>query len=534
VPFEELRGAARYAVALHRYLQTPSSRDQALRHLRDAREQRERNFLELVDRGIYDRQGSPYRALLDHAGVTREDVHELVTDEGLEGALAELHEAGVHLSSDEFNGRTPIRRGSLVLEVDACDFDNPLCAGHFTGTSGGTGGPPKRLPIDLRGPAHRAAVLALFLDAYDLWRLPVGMWFPLPPGTAGVEVALVNAKLGRSIERWFTPTTLRSGTSAWRAIGLVGTLVALGRAARLPVPVPRATPPEQAERVTRWLASCTADGAPALFSTTPSFAVRICRAASEVGLDVAGTMFWLGGEPYTAAKADAVAAVGCEAVNHYYMTEIGQIGLACADPVETDDVHVLDEMLGLVARPVATRSGAELDALFFTGLRTHAPKLMLNVESGDCATVEERECSCAIGAFGFGRHLHTIRAYEKLTSEGMHFGAADLVDLVEAALPARFGGVATDWQLVEEEDPDGSTVVVLRASRRLGALAEDDVRAAALEILGRRGRPEAMMADVWRRAGTLRVERAEPIVSDQGKIAAVRTLRREAALQRAP
>ena len=52
-------------------------------------------------------------------------------------------------------------------------------------------------------------------------------------------------------------------------------------------------------------------------------------------------------------------------------------------------------------------------------------------------------------ALGYTTHIHTIRSWEKLTSEGMTFCGHDLIRLIEEVLPARFGGRPTDYQFVE-------------------------------------------------------------------------------------
>ncbi len=93
-----------------------------------------------------------------------------------------------------------------------------------------------------------------------------------------------------------------------------------------------------------------------------------------------------------------------------------------------------------------------MGALLFTTLLPTSAKVLLNFESDDYGVIlTERECGCPIGELGFERHLHTIRSYEKLTSEGMNFVGGDLLRLVEEVLPSRFGGGPPDYQLVEEE-----------------------------------------------------------------------------------
>jgi hypothetical protein len=94
---------------------------------------------------------------------------------------------------------------------------------------------------------------------------------------------------------------------------------------------------------------------------------------------------------------------------------------------------------------------------------------MLNVESGDFALGSRRECGCGALPASFSRHLHTIRSYEKLTSEGMSFLGGDLISLVEQVLPARFGGGPTDYQFVEREE-GGLSKVSLRVGQGVGKL----------------------------------------------------------------
>ena len=62
----------------------------------------------------------------------------------------------------------------------------------------------------------------------------------------------------------------------------------------------------------------------------------------------------------------------------------------------------------------------------------------------------------------------------------MSFIGSDLLNLVEDVLPARFGGYATDYQFVEEED-GGLPKVSLLVSPRLGSLDQEQVLA---EVLG--------------------------------------------------
>ena len=66
-----------------------------------------------------------------------------------------------------------------------------------------------------------------------------------------------------------------------------------------------------------------------------------------------------------------------------------------------------------------------------------------------------RSCGCYFERLGWRSHLHTIRSFEKLTAGGMTVLDADVVRILEELLPARFGGAAADYQLVEDQAAPG-------------------------------------------------------------------------------
>jgi hypothetical protein len=206
------------------------------------------------------------------------------------------------------------------------------------------------------------------------------------------------------------------------------------------------------------------------------------------------------------------------------MSELGALGVPCARADAWDEVHVAADRVAILERSRELSQEASVDALFFTGLNPTSPKLMLNAESGDYAVLSERNCGCPLQSFGYPLHLHTIRSYEKLTSEGMTFVGPDLIRLVEDYLPSRFGGGPANYQLVEEER-NGATKVRLLVSPQLGPLDDGDVADAALTFLGSRGRSEAMMADVWRGAGTIEVVRRDPHVTAASKVMPLHVVR---------
>jgi hypothetical protein len=159
-----------------------------------------------------------------------------------------------------------------------------------------------------------------------------------------------------------------------------------------------------------------------------------------------------------------------------------------------------------------------VDAFLFTSLLPSAPKVLLNVESGDYGIVERRDCGCGLAALGLRDHISEIRSFEKLSGEGMTFVQTDLLRVVEEVLPARFGGTSADYQVLEEEGQDGILRLLLIVSPDIGPLDEEAVRQNFLEELGRGGGLSRFGAAMWQRAGTVRVRRQRPVATKVGKI----------------
>jgi phenylacetate-coenzyme A ligase PaaK-like adenylate-forming protein len=261
-----------------------------------------------------------------------------------------------------------------------------------------------------------------------------------------------------------------------------------------------------------------------VLDTNVGSGIRVCLAAKEAGLDIAGTFFRLGSEPYTEARARIVAEAGCTAVCHYFMSETSRVGAACAAPEAIDDMHILLDKLALIQRDTRVSSDESLGAFYLTTLHTSTPKLMLNVQTGDYGVVSQRQCGCLLGQLGLHTHVHSIRSFDKLTSEGMNFLGSELITLIEDVLPAKFGGSPTDYQLVEFEE-GGLTRVSLIVSPRLGAVNEAQIVEKALETLGAYNSGKRMMANYWREGQTLRVERREPYTTRTAKIPVLYNLR---------
>src|SRR5688572_14368380 len=446
------------------------SADQARQQVTHALANREENFLRVMEGGVFGNPASPYLPLLKLAGAELGDVQALVRADGLDTALGRLYDAGMYVTLDEVKGRRPIERDGLSLPNTAAAFDNPLMTRHYQAMSSGSRGPRTRVNIDLALLEHEAAYVHHYLEAFDLWQRPYAVWRPVPPVVTAVKWILRLEKLGKPLDRWFSQTRLAFGDGHWKFAIFTLSTVAEGRALGRRFPAPQYVPTNSPDPVAEWLAGMTRRGTPAVLDTMVSSAVRVCSHAKERGIDISGTLFRLGGEPLTAAKAQLIADVGCRSICFYSITEMSFVGAPCAAPDAIDDVHLLTDKVAALLRPKAV-GASSVDALIYTTLLPSSPKLLINVESGDYATLTSRSCGCPMGQLGFTTHLSQIRSYEKLTSEGVTFLGTELLRLVEEVLPASFGGAPTDYQLVEAEESGISRILIL-ASPALGPLDE--------------------------------------------------------------
>jgi hypothetical protein len=463
---------------------------------------------------------------LQNAGVVFADVVSLVRQLGVEGALARLYESGVYVTLDEFKGRRPIQRPGLELAVRPQDFDNPLLSKHYEALNSGSRGVRTRIVIDLDLLTHEAAYYHYFLAAFDLATRPIASWREVPPAHAGMKLILRYAKLGKYVERWFAQSKFSPSPRDLKFSLFTNYTIYGGRLLGKQLPLPEYVPLEKACKVARWLATKKEEGIPAMLDTNASSGVRTCIAAKEKGLDISGTFFRFGGEPYTTAKSQVVAEMGCKAICHYSMAETGMIGIACANPTDLDDVHILADKIAVIQRPkVLGANGLSVGALIYTTILPSCPKLMLNVESDDYGVLEERACGCLVGELGFATHLSCIRSYEKLTSGGVAFLGTELLRLVDEVLPARFGGHPTDYQLVEEEE-GGLPKVNILVSPRVGNITEKAVLDTVFQTLELYPGGK-IMAEQWQHGQTLRVIRDEPYTTASAKILPLHILQKK-------
>ncbi len=514
----DLRMLVRYAGGLWRYLDSTLTLEESKALIVGLLARRQENFLGFVRRSIFDNPVSPYLALFRHAGIEYGDVVDLVGREGLDAALEKLLDVGVFIGLDEFKGRQPIRRPGLEIAVRAEDFDNPVIKKHLEATTGGSRGTPRRLAIDLDKYEIDSAAHHLFMHDAGALDRPMGVWRSVLPDNSGINKWFHQVKIGCDVEKWFSPYPLRYRPKELK-YALFTHFTHFTAALRgKKFPMPEHVPLGEAVVVAGWLAEKKAAGRPAYLDTKSSSAVRVCQAALDHRLDIAGTLFRVGSEPFTEAKARVLQATGVRVLVHYAMSECGRIGMGCTRPEQVDDVHFMAYRLAMVQRPQRVGGGDEtVNSFYVTNLLPYAPKVSLNVQTGDYGVVTKRRCGCVFDRLGFDTHIHTIRSYEKLTGGGVTFFGSELITLLEEILPARFGGSVSDYQLVEEET-NGVIRVSLVVSPRVGLLDESAVAEEALKFLALRNAGGRLMTAEWRHGNTLKVVRREPYATSSAKI----------------
>ncbi|MCS6952309.1 MAG: hypothetical protein RMK57_05235 [Bryobacterales bacterium] len=500
-----------------RFLRSPLTPTDCRALIEGSLRAREQNFLRLVRRAIYEAPESPYRKLLRWAGVQYGDLERTVVADGIESTLERLLDAGVFITLEEFKGRRPIRRSNLTIDVTPHSFDNPVLTPEFEVESGGSTGPRRRMKIDLDLLVYDAACRYCYFAACGVQEFPHALWRAVPPDSSGLKQALIAAKLGRPVERWFTPIPV-SWSPASVPFALV-TQYALWTGERLAAPIPRPehVPLDHPEPVARWLAEKAHQGTPAVLSAAAGNAVRAVISAQDLGLDLAGTVFRVGGEPLTEAKRRLIEQAGARTFSAWAMSETGPLGGACGNPEAIDEVHVFRGKVAVLQRPKILNDGQTcVPALYLTTLLTATPKIMLNVDTGDYGVFGRRRCGCLLEEIGFPDHLHTIRNYEKLTAGGIQFLGSDLIALVETVLPERHGGHPTDYQIVEEQE-GALTKVKIRIHPRVELRDEEQVCQTVLRFLAGRDAGGRLMSAFWQQGGTLQVERKEPYVTPAHK-----------------
>ena len=505
----------------HEFARAPRPADPA-EIVRQALELREENFLELVRLTIFANPANPFHALLRWADCGYAELSELVRSQGLDAALEELRRAGVYLKHDELKGRTPILRDGRELAVQTSDFVNPLVSGALETTSSGSRSSGTITRPSLEFQLHREAQEALIYQQFELGTRAIAALYPLLPSTVGIRRAISAARLGRPFERWFAIPGAARDSLHYQL--LTKAMAQEVRLLGLSVPQPEFLPHNDFLPAARWIAERKSEGREVLFLAPVSMAVRTAEAARETGLDIRGTLFMSGAEPLTSAKRATIERTGAEVFPRYGISELGWVGCSCRQMTTGSRVHVMMDSVAVISHRRRPPFGdVDVDSLLITTVLPSSAYVLINVEMDDSGTLGQADCGCPLQQMGFTQQLDDIFSFGKLTGQGVTLVGSSIVELIETTLPARFGGVATDYQLVER-DEGSQTVTELRVNPRLGPLSEEEIKTYFLGEL-KKTWGGSLTYRQWTSTGGLRVALEEPIVSGDRKIHTLHLLR---------
>jgi hypothetical protein len=514
----ELAAFGRFLMGLPRFLRTPMSAAEAEAILQERLAHRAQHFLTLVRDSVLDHPTSPYRPLLAEARCSYADLERMVTHDGLDATLRQLHANGVHFTFEEFKGRTPVVRNGREFPISTDDFSNPAHRRYFAVGSGGSTGPSRRARMDLAAMRGRMPHRVMFRTVHGIQDAPVARWQNIPPGN-GLTHALMAVPAGERLEAWFTSSVGGSDGTSSRFLWATHVAVTFARLSGSRVCRPRHLPFDRAEELARWAHDRARTAGVAVVRAPVSRLVRVAVAAMEAGLDLQGVIMAGGGEPPTAAKVATVVRSGARFIANYSFSEVGSVGSSCLHSEDPNDQHFLQDHLALIQSPRRVPGfDLEVGAFCFTTLLPTAGKVLINVESDDYGVIEERSCGCPWERLGYPTHLRGIRSFKKLTGEGITLVGSDVERVLDEVLPARFGGSPLDYQLEEREDAHGFTQVVLRIAPQIPDVDEAAAIALVLEALRRIDAGGASASNAWRQAGTLRVAREAPHATARGKV----------------
>ncbi len=521
--FDAPRAYLNFALGLRAYLKNTATESEINETIIGQIANRDKNFVQLIKANVFENPQSPYLPLFNAAKLSYDDVEQMVTRQGLEQTLEELYDADVYVTFEEFKGRVPIKRGSVEFLAKDSDFDSLNLTPIMFGQTGGSTGKPAHTRLDLDYMAQTAHYVALEMSVHSRFDAPMVIWRGLLPDFVGVAAVLRRAYLGQTVDRWFTTLRGNDANMGWYYTLLTYLMIYMGKFHGNKFPMPEYVSLDAPLPIAQALADMTQKMGMVTCCATTSKCVRVCVIAKQHNIDLTGVVFYGGSEPCTPTKIETIEATGAKFVNHYGTTETGAIGLACANATDPTDVHFLSNHLALIQRPQQVRDQS-VNAIYYTNLLPSSPKMLINVQLDDFGIVEERDCGCPLYHMGFTKHIRQTSSFSKLTSEGTTLIGNDVVHILEHVLPSQFGGNLLNYQLVEEENQQGFTKLVLYVDPSVPIQDETVLRDTFLDAL-KHSMPSARLAQAEYRTGdVVSIRREKPFVTSRGKHFPIRTL----------
>jgi len=325
-------------------------------------------------------------------------------------------------------------------------------------------------------------------------------------------------KNGFQIHHWFALSSGSGGSGPQRAA--TGALLAELRWLGVPVPPLTWLHGSDYSPVARAIVEAREQGFESFVTGITSPCVRVAAAAIENYLDLSGTRFWAGGEAITKAKAEVFHRAGAEIYASYGAQELGMLFQGCPHYEGQNTVHCFRDAVAVVTRvQEAPGTGSEVNSLMLTPLLASAAFLVINLDVGDHGVLQKARCGCRISQLGLDTVISDIYSYTRLTGHHTVISGADIVRIMEQALPARFGGSLGDYQLAEQEAAGAQTHFVLRVNPRAVRAPLDQIRSGVLEevskVFG-----GSYHVSMWNQAGALEVKAEPPLSGETGKVPA--------------
>lgn len=515
---DEIKSYAQFPFGLREFLRSPISLDGARQYVRDNLERRNENFLAILERQVYGNPTSPYRTLLCWANCELGDVRAMVHDKGLEETLRQLRAAGVYVSFEEAKGRVPIVRDGKTLAVRDGDFDHTEGKRVFSTTTGGSTGKPEEFHTDFQRIRAGAPYHLLAKSAYGLVGAPEITWRGIIPD-ATFSAMLQRTLVGQRTLEWYSQIGWRSSKYWLKYDAATLYMLFWMKVLGTQVPFPRFVPLEKSAVIAHALGDALKKYERCSFHSDVSRALRVCLSATEAGIDLTGLAVFAGGEPPTRAKVNEIVRTGARFFPVYASSGTGVIGHGCAGALDSSDVHLYTDICAIITYPHRVEGfDVSVPAFHLTGLANNFGKVYLNTQLDDYGIVQERDCGCELGTYGYRTHIRDIRSFRKMTGEGVTLIGSELLMLIEQVLPARFGGTPLDYQLMEQEEDRGLTRIYLIIHPRIEIADEQQVIEVVLTAL-RNTSPAADAArTIWQQSGSLRIKRTEPVWSARGKL----------------
>ncbi len=514
---------ARFAAGLPAFLRKRITPEAAAAIIAERLRSREDNFLSLARLTVFEREHSPYMFMMRAMRCEPGDIRALVRSDGLDAALLKLERQGLRLSFDEFKGRAPLVRDGLTFPVGPVSFDNPLGTRSVQTQSSGSTGTPTRANIDISHIESMSAGRILSHEANGVRRWPTIMYRAGLPSAAGVGNILTHIVMGNPVRHWMSPVS-SSEVAAPRRFRIAGAMLpVMARLSGQQFPRMEVVPISEAIKVARTAAALVRAEGRCLVRCAISTSLAVATAAVEAGLDLTGVTFMGAAEPATPAKVRGILRSGASYLTNYGMAEAGMVGTGCPNGLDHTDVHFMRDSLAVVpGSRIPDVPDDSVVSFAVTSLLHSAPKILINVDIDDYGILERRQCGCLLGELGLDQHMRQIRSYSKLTGRGVTLVGTDVVKVIEEVLPERFGGFSQDYQLVEEELPDGRTMLTLLINPSIN-LADEEAPAMVLYDALATGTPGASFSGaILRGAAAVRVRREQPKPNVRGKQPAFR------------